>query len=103
MTELPCLCRAYRTASGRTTGCTESTSGTFAPGHDAKLKSFLIAAGVDSEKVIDAGDHEASAIKHAEMIGYGEQVADGVAKGIARKVAKDLGDLGNARDINKEW
>lgn len=35
----------------KTTGCTATTQSTFAPGHDAKLKSLLIAAGVGGHQV----------------------------------------------------
>ena len=56
------------------------TKGKFAPGHDAKLKSFLIDVGSlgalvrhDSGAVTDAG-------AVARRFGFGSQVAAGIAK-----------------------
>jgi hypothetical protein len=46
-----CECSRYELEDGRTTGCTAETKRLFAPGHDAKLKSFLIRAGAAGEMV----------------------------------------------------
>lgn len=95
-----CQCQFYRTAAGRTTGCTATTTSKFAPGHDAKLKSFLVLAGADGEQVIQGyGGVEvtASAVEQAQYIGYGDHVADGVDREVARRVARKLGDMGQVR------
>ncbi|MFC7825621.1 hypothetical protein [Streptomyces sp. NPDC057375] len=46
-----CECSRYELEDGRTTGCQAETKRLFAPGHDAKLKSFLIRAGAAGEMV----------------------------------------------------
>ncbi len=93
-----CACSRYRTVSGKSTGCNQTTNGRFAPGHDAKLKAFLIAAGADGEDVYVINERRASALEYAKAIGYGDQVARGIDREIARRVAAELGDLGNARN-----
>ncbi|MFI2634743.1 hypothetical protein ACH5A2_30825 [Streptomyces collinus] len=46
-----CECSRYELEDGRNTGCKAETKRLFAPGHDAKLKSFLIKAGAAGELV----------------------------------------------------
>lgn len=64
------------------TGCFASTNNTFAPGHDAKLKSFLIRAGSMSHEVTkDEGgmNRNADAMAFANEFGFGYMVSNGIA------------------------
>lgn len=78
----------YETA---TTGCTAHTSRTFAPGHDAKLKSALIrweTAGMEIS-YFDGGVRTYSdAMTIASRHGFGHMVAQGIAKAQERAEAK---------------
>lgn len=68
-------------------GCTATTKNTFAPGHDAKLKSFLIKqgfAGWDVRRGIVHGN----ALGWADTYGFGSQVRAGIAKLQAKADAK---------------
>lgn len=72
------------------TGCTRTTKNDFAQGHDAKLKSFLIAAGVAGYEVayIEGGVRIGSdAMGIATRYGFAHMVADGIAKGVAKRQA----------------
>jgi precorrin-3B methylase len=101
----PCQCSMFRTQSGKTTGCTSATFGIYAPGHDAKLKSFLIEAGVN-EDIVTRSFHDpqlsdteivATASHHAADLGWAVTVYNGIDREIARKVAAGLDDLGQAK------
>ncbi|GLP71740.1 hypothetical protein TUSST3_83590 [Streptomyces sp. TUS-ST3] len=66
-----------------TTGCTATTKRQFAPGHDAKLKSFLIkhgAAGNDIRRNEGGVATSASAEQHAARYAFGHMVAAGVKR-----------------------
>lgn len=77
--DMKCRCANVVTASGETTGCTRTTTRTFAPGHDAKLKSLLGLALANNEMVTvttpgdadgaDATTVEVSALEAAGMFG----------------------------------
>lgn len=60
--EYPCLCAQYVVVDPETgeqkaeTGCDQKTRSRFAPGHDAKLKSLLINAGVHGWRVVERDD-----------------------------------------------
>lgn len=92
----PCACSLVVAvaADGTTTrtGCTATTRRTFAPGHDARLKGFLIRAGRDGLHVREVGlgvAHETTAVKFAERFGFAHMVADGIARQAKpRKAAK---------------
>lgn len=78
------------------TGCTETTRRTFAPGHDAKLKGYLIrweVAGYDIRQITGGVAVTRSAVDHAAQFGFAIQVANGVRinteKAEARKAAAD--------------
>jgi hypothetical protein len=89
-----CLCSHYKTESGQTTGCTSVTPRRFAPGHDAKLKSFLIKAGADGQRVVNTVSQETrSAIAWAEMFGYDGIVTGGIDREVARRQAKALSGI----------
>lgn len=75
-----------------TTGCTATTKNTFAPGHDAKLKSALIRWGADQGMSISrlAGGMRTTAdAQHwADMHGFGTMVAAGIKKAQEKAAAK---------------
>lgn len=70
-----------------TTGCTESTTREFAPGHDAKLKALLIRAGVNGWDVRQ-GSIASSARKAAAQFAFAYMVDAGIERGLAKKAAK---------------
>lgn len=73
------------------TGCTQLTHRTFAPGHDAKLKSLLIRAGAAGAEVVR---HEGgvtvvtSAERVAEHFGFWHQVLAGIRRSQAKAAEK---------------
>lgn len=73
-----------------TTGCNAATRNTFAPGHDAKLKSFLIKHSA-SEYEIRRNDGVAvtdTALGHAKRYAFSHMVAEGIAKKLAKDEAR---------------
>lgn len=102
--ELPCECSLYDvlleslTETGEydsyTTGCnsTRHPDRTFAAGHDAKLKSFLIRWGTVADA--DIRRHQggvassADAVKHASRYGFTDMVREGIEKRLAKNAAK---------------
>lgn len=73
------------------TGCTARTTRDFAPGHDAKLKSMLIRAGVQGLEVRhNAGGvvHSGDAATMAKGFGFYHMVVDGIKSGKAKAEAK---------------
>lgn len=105
-----CECAKYRAVTGEQlnehgefvdtieigTGCTRTTKNDFAQGHDAKLKSALIAWGVAGYEVawVEGGMRIGSdAMGVAGRYGFAHMVADGIAKGVAkRQAAQDRAD-----------
>ncbi|MER6157534.1 hypothetical protein ABT147_18615 [Streptomyces sp. NPDC001868] len=86
-----CTCSQFATADGRTTGCAAETKRQFAPGHDAKLKSFLIKAGADGTEVIRTVDGIASsadASTHAAKFAFAHMVAAGVKRAETKAAEK---------------
>ena len=70
-----------------TTGCNATTAREFAPGHDAKLKSFLIRhSGPEYE--IRFGASVADAKEFAKRYAFGYMVLEGIAKAEAKAAAK---------------
>ncbi|SHJ58503.1 hypothetical protein SAMN05421803_107178 [Nocardiopsis flavescens] len=70
-----------------TTGCLATTRATYAQGHDAKLKGFLIEAGVGGHQVLWTGDGTVigrTAEGWAAELGW----LDAVREGIERKRAR---------------
>jgi hypothetical protein len=95
----PCICgsvfasydetdRALEILVGAGTRCTATTANEFAPGHDAKLKSFLITAGVFGLDVSRGDGHWMEATKLAGQFGFKWQVERGIAKSKARAQAR---------------
>lgn len=73
------------------TDCTASTRNVFAPGHDAKLKSFLIKAelaGLEIRRMQGGMAINADAVSHANEFGFGHMVAAGIEKGRAKAEAR---------------
>lgn len=80
---------SYQTFS---TDCTATTRNTFAPGHDAKLKSALIRwgadAGMEVARLAGGVRTTASAQHWADSHGFGTQVAAGIKKAQEKQAAK---------------
>lgn len=74
------------TEDGRelTTGCHATTKRTFAPGHDARLKGFLIRNGAEGNLVRVGDDVNTSAQAVADQFGFGYMVAEGIKKAAER-------------------
>lgn len=73
------------------TGCTQTTTRVFAPGHDAKLKSLLIKAGAEGANVrCDLGGmvSVANAATFAAKYDFGHMVLDGIARAEQKLAAK---------------
>lgn len=80
----PCECAAYEVEDGSRTQCEAATQNTFAPGHDAKLKSLLIYAGIRRLEIKYPSDGNlvsTSAVAVANKYGFGYLVVDGIARG----------------------
>lgn len=74
-----------------TTGCMATTKNTFAPGHDAKLKSFLIkheALGHEIRRNVGGVAVTRTAADHASGFAFAHMVIDGIAKAQAKAEAK---------------
>jgi hypothetical protein len=75
-----------------TTGCEATTKNTFAPGHDAKLKSALIRWGADASMEVArlaGGVRTTADVMHwAGSHGFSTQVAAGIEKAQAKAAAK---------------
>jgi len=89
----PCSCSLFAAvaADGTTTrtGCTATTRRTFAPGHDARLKGFLIRAGKAGHLVATPEGTQEFPAKVADRFGFGYMVREGIARvAKPRKAAK---------------
>lgn len=88
----PCACASFFIKSAEDgslsgTDCTAMTVNTFGPGHDAKLKSLLIKAGVEGATVVRVeGDvyTDMSAVEAADEHGFASQVEKSVEAKRAR-------------------
>lgn len=73
------------------TGCSETTRNTFAPGHDAKLKSFLIrheAAGHEIRRHDGGVATSADAMGHAKRYAFAHMVEAGIRKAETKAQAR---------------
>lgn len=97
----PCTCSQYSILAWNatnedwdtkaTTGCPGTLTGReFAPGHDAKLKGFLIRAGLASEEVSDSQGITASAEQMAKRFGFGHLVIAGIELGKEERAEKSM-------------
>lgn len=96
----PCLCSTYAVRvvlddgaeERQITGCEVQTTSKFGPGHDAKLKSLLIKAGVDGNSVIktaEGAEHVLSALDAASEFGFAAIVSKGIDKARERAEARE--------------
>ncbi|AZS06750.1 hypothetical protein HOU95_gp057 [Streptomyces phage Hiyaa] len=100
-TATPCECSRYDAVPGDlsekqiadgdypiwNTGCTATTKREFAPGHDAKLKSALIAWGAIDADVRRGIEHD-SAQGWAKRYTFGYMITEGIEKAKAKLAAK---------------
>ncbi len=102
--ENPCQCSMFANAdTGERLECNKTTARQFAPGHDARLKGFLIKLGAQGVEVTRAegglsitGD----AAKAAEGYGFAHMVASGIERAHAK--AKEKAERAAARAAAKE-
>lgn len=91
-----CACSGFKAvdAAGNvvaTTGCTGVTKRIFAPGHDARLKGFLIRAGREGNLVrTPEGGSDQVPAKVADRFGFGYMVREGIARPAKAKKAKKV-------------
>lgn len=102
----PCACR-FVTVDGKRAACQRVTKRTFAPGHDAQLKSRLIKALVTGAQVghvdtlaKDAPVTNTSAAEEAGKHNFGYQVSAGYAR--AQRLASEKAERKAARDLQRE-
>lgn len=69
------------------TGCTATTKREFAPGHDAKLKSFLIEHGSQGHDIVFGTTH-GTAEDFAKRYTFGYMILEGIAKAKDKLAAK---------------
>ena len=79
-----------------TTNCQASTKRTFAPGHDARLKGFLIRAGIEGHTIRVGADESRTAQQVADQFGFGYMVAEGIRNGAERAFKKTLREVTKA-------
>lgn len=89
---IPCHCGNYTDAeTGARLVCVRETAREFAPGHDAKLKGFLIRAGAAGHAVKVLGrPGTVTAQEAADWYGFGHLVAQGIKRAQDREFAKLL-------------
>jgi len=68
--------------------CHAETLRTFAPGHDAKLKGFLIRVGAEGGMIRTLGGEVADPITVANLFGFGHMVAAGIKRAMDKAAAK---------------
>jgi hypothetical protein len=95
----PCVCANYvDNDNGAGTGCGSVSRSKFAPGHDAKLKSFLIRCGADGHQVRQADNGQVeSSLAWAKLFGFAEQVRSGIDRAVAKNQARKLLAMGTIR------
>lgn len=90
-----CQCGNFADAvTGQRLACDRETQRTFAPGHDARLKGFLIRVGAEGHAVKWLG-HEGtmSAEKAASVYGFGGMVRDGIERAAKRAFEREMREL----------
>jgi hypothetical protein len=77
-----CQCRNFRDArTGEHLACVAETTRTFAPGHDARLKGFLIKVGRLGHMIKVAGlPGEVTAAQAASVFGFADMVTRGIRR-----------------------
>jgi len=88
--KIACSCSSFADATtGGRLACTATTKRTFAPGHDAKLKGFLIRVGRAGHLVhTPEGGTPQFPAKVADRFGFGHMVRDGIARVAPARKAK---------------
>jgi hypothetical protein len=81
------------------TGCVATTAREFAPGHDAKLKSFLILHGSQGHEIRYGGVTIMTAQDAAKRYAFGYMILEGIAKAQAK--AKEKAEKAAARAAKK--
>lgn len=78
--------------NGETTGCTATTTRTFAPGHDAKLKALLIRGGIQDLEIVwsngGVNHYYTSAVEAASQYGFAHMVQIGIERGATKAAAR---------------
>lgn len=101
----PCTCSIVAIVSQdgtvKTTGCTATTKRVFAPGHDARLKGFLIRAGIAGDMVSVGTDTNRTPEQVADQFGFGYMVLEGIKRGKDALLAKMLGEVTKAPRARK--
>lgn len=91
-TPTPCACSTFFVVVGgvrQGTGCPgTSTTREFAPGHDAKLKGFLIRAGREGQDVTCTDGTTRSAVATASRYGFAHMVEAGISRPAKVRKAK---------------
>lgn len=79
---LRCQCRDYADATtGVSLSCDGVTYRKFAPGHDARLKGFLIQVGRSGHRVkVRGSDKTITPVEAASRYGFAHQVRAGIAR-----------------------
>lgn len=90
-----CQCGNFADAeTGARLVCDRETQRTFAPGHDARLKGFLIKVGAQGHAVKWLGrEGVISAEQAADVYGFGYMVAAGIRRAGEKAFAKELAAL----------
>lgn len=104
-TELkPCTCSLVVTFTEndepQTTGCTATTRRTFAPGHDARLKGFLIRAGIADQLVRIGDDVNTSPEAIAEQFGFAYMVREGIKNGKEKAAKREFAQV--IREVKRQ-
>ena len=84
-----CQCGNYSDAvTGTRLDCDGQTYRNFAPGHDARLKGFLIRTGREGHEIKVLGTRKPiSPVEAASTYGFAGMVADGIARRPRQRVA----------------
>lgn len=86
-----------------TTGCTQTTKRKFAPGHDARLKGFLIRNGVEGNQVRIGNEGELTTAQAvADKFGFGYMVAEGIKRGAERLFKATLREVAKSAKKSHE-
>lgn len=93
-----CSCSSFADATtGERLVCTATTKRTFAPGHDARLKGFLIRVGRAGHLVhAPEGGTPKFPAQVAERFGFAHMVRDGIARVAPARKAKKVAEAAPA-------
>ena len=98
-----CQCGNFADAeTGARLVCDRETQRTFAPGHDARLKGFLIKVGAQGHAVRTLGGQVVSAEQAANIYGFGHMVAAGIKRAGEKAFEKELAKVRKAAKKSHE-